>query len=71
MGLLMLCACAPAEQIQDTSITPAKLRVAVASNFYPTLSTLLTQHTLLNEQITPNPRFNWHIVCTDNTWSAL
>lgn len=52
MGLLMLCACAPAEQIQDTSITPAKLRVAVASNFYPTLSTLLTQHTLLNEQIT-------------------
>ncbi|HCF78686.1 MAG TPA: molybdate ABC transporter substrate-binding protein [Glaciecola sp.] len=52
MGLLMLCACTPAEQIQDTSITPAKLRVAVASNFYPTLSTLLTQHTLLNEQIT-------------------
>lgn len=50
--LLLLCACTPAKQTQDTSVTPDKLRVAVASNFYPTLSSLLAQHSLLNEQIT-------------------
>lgn len=50
--LLMLCACTPAEQSQAISESPAKLRVAVASNFYPTLRVLLAQSPSLNNQVT-------------------